>query len=444
MSAIVTAGDQDWYADVPRSIRRQTIIGLILILLFFGGFGTWSATAPLAAAIISQGSFVATGNNKIIQHLEGGIIEEILVSEGESVKKGQPLIRLDETAASTRERQVFLRRARLEAVVARLKAEQAGKDELSFPPIITSNLDDSDVRAMAEEQRVNFQTVKNKLASDIQLLVHNIDSLNFRVHGFKTLLVSTQRQLELLTEEYEGKKKLLEKGFMRAPELKAIQRAIADAEGNIGRLEAEIQETDSQVSKQEQQITQTRNAYRQAALDQLQSVASELDTVREEERTARNVLNRAVIHAPVSGVVVRMHYYSSGGVIESGKSILEILPANVPLIIECQIAKNDIDSLKVGQTATIRLTALNRRTTPVLYGEVFYISADSVPDATGQKYEAYVVRVRLPASEISRIAGFSPTPGMPAEVLIQTAERTFLSYIVKPIRDSMSRAFAER
>ncbi|QKV19178.1 HlyD family type I secretion periplasmic adaptor subunit [Oricola thermophila] len=444
MSLPVAAGDQEWFAEVPRSIRGHVILGIILIVLFFGGFGAWAATAPLAAAVISQGSFVATGNNKIVQHLEGGIIEEILVSEGEKVEKGQPLIRLDETAAFTRERQVFLRRARLEAVVARLRAEQEGAEEVVFPHIITSNLNDPDISEIAEEQRINFQTTGEKLTSDIQLLEHNIDSLEFRIRGYEGLLESSRRQLALLTEEHEGKKQLYDRGFMRAPELKAIERAIAETKGNIERVTAEIDETRSQIDRFEQQIRQTKNAYRQAALDQLQSVAAELDTVREEERTVRNILHRAVIHAPVSGVVVRMHYHSAGGVIESGKPILEILPSNVPLIIECQISQSDIDSVKPGQQAMVRLTALNRRTTPVLYGEVFYVSADSVPDTTGQRYEAYVVRVRLPANELSRIAGFSPTPGMPAEILIQTAERTFLSYLVKPIRDSMSRAFTEK
>jgi HlyD family type I secretion membrane fusion protein len=138
-----------------------------------------------------------------------------------------------------------------------------------------------------------------------------------------------------------------------------------------------------------------------------------------------------------------MHYRSIGGVIESGKPILEILPSDVPLIIETQVRRTEIDSVRIGQTATLRLTALNQRTTPVLYGQVDYISADSLPDVTGGKRDIYVARISLDAAELDRIPGFSPPPGMPVEIMIQTAERTFLNYLIKPIEDSMSRAFME-
>jgi HlyD family secretion protein len=220
---------------------------------------------------------------------------------------------------------------------------------------------------------------------------------------------------------------------------------MADAEGQMGRLSAEVAETNAQIVKHEQQIDQTRAAYRQAALDELQSVEAELDSVRQQSREAENVLGRATIHAPVAGTVVRMLYHTSGGVIESGKSIMEILPAGVPLVIETLIPRTEIDNVRVGQKATVQLIALNRRTTPVLNGEVYYVSADSLPDASGdQRHEAYLARISLPVSELSRVPGFSATPGMPVQVMIQTAERTFFSYLIKPITDSMSRAFIEQ
>jgi HlyD family type I secretion membrane fusion protein len=213
----------------------------------------------------------------------------------------------------------------------------------------------------------------------------------------------------------------------------------------MGRLSAEISETGAQVVKHEQEMRQTENAYRQAALDELEGVETELDSIREQSREAQNVLRRATIHAPVSGTVVRIFYHTSGGVIESGKSIMEILPANVPLIIEAQVPRTEIDNVKVGQKATVRLVALNARTTPVLNGEVYYVSADSLPDASGPTAkEVYLARVNLPVSELARVPGFAPTPGMPAEILIQTAERTFFNYLSKPIKDSMARAFNER
>ncbi|WP_265516074.1 HlyD family type I secretion periplasmic adaptor subunit [Nitratireductor luteus] len=445
MSNIAKVHDMEWYADVPRSIWKQTTVGLILLALTFGGFGGWAVTAPLAAAVIAQGSFVATGRNKIVQHFEGGIIKEILVNEGDFVQLDQPLIRLDETAALARERQLFLRRFRLEAIAARLNSQIRGTDEIELTPFIADNRDAPDVVPILEGQRLNFDAWQDNLNSDIGLLRQNIEALGFRAEGYAEQRQAMMLQLELLREEAVGKEILLKKGLMRKNEISAIQRAIAEATGQIGRLSAEIAETRSQIVKQEQEIQQTRNAYRETALDELEGIQGELDAVREQFREAQNILQRVTINAPVAGTVVRMNYHTPGGVIESGKGILEILPADVPLIIETQVPRTEIDNVKTGQTAAVRLIALNQRTTPVLEGKVYYVSADALPgEKTAQDQEVYLARIHLSPSELARVRGFSPTPGMPAEILIQTAERTFFSYLTKPIVDSMSRAFSER
>jgi HlyD family type I secretion membrane fusion protein len=434
----------EWYCEVPRSITKHTVVGLVLIVACFGGFGAWATTAPLAAAVIAQGSFVATGQNKIVQHLEGGIIKELLVEEGDHVRQGQPLIRLDETAAQANERQFFLRQARLEGIVARLGAEASGSERVVFPTLLTDKLADPDIGSVMESQEMHFKATRAKLNSEIGLLKQNVEALAFRAEGYQQQQDSMERQRELLLDEYEGKTTLLKQGLLRKTEINAIQRAIADAEGQSGRLIAEVSETKAQIRKLEQQIEQLVNTYKQTALDQLQTISAELDNVREQARAAENVLRRATINAPVTGTVVRLNYHTSGGVIESGKNIMEILPADVPLIIEAQIPRIEIDNVKTGQKAHVRLTALNQRTTPVLDGQVYYVSADSLEIAGEVKKEVYLARVSLPAAQLSRVPGFSPTPGMPAELLIQTAERTFFQYLMKPIVDSMSRAFMER
>ena len=188
-----------------------------------------------------------------------------------------------------------------------------------------------------------------------------------------------------------------------------------------------------------------RSAYRQAALDELQMVQAELESLREQSRKARSILARSEVVAPVAGTIVRLHYHTSGGVIETGKPILEILPLNAPLIIEAMISRTEIDSVHAGQLAAVRLTALNQRTTPVLEGKVFYLSADAIAEG-GQNgpQEVYLARISLDSGQLARVPGFSPTPGMPAEIMIQTQERTFAQYIAKPIMDSMSRAFREQ
>lgn len=442
---IAKVHDIQWYAEVPRSIWKQTAFGLVLITVAFGGFGTWAFTAPLASAIIAQGSFVATGQNKIVQHLEGGIIKEILVNEGDQVRLDQPLIKLDETAAQTNARQLFLRMARLEAISARLNAQVQGNGSIQFPSIILDNRGDPEISPIMESQQLNFNASESKRDSDIALFDQNIKAMEFRNEGINEQISSVRRQLAFLKEEYLGKQKLLDQGLIRGTEVKAIQRAMADAEGQIGKMVAEVSENREQIVRFDQQITQTKDTYRQAALQELQSLEAELDAVREQSREAENVLRRVTINAPVPGTIIRMYYHTAGGVIESGKAILEILPTDVPLVIEAQVPRTDIDNVKVGQKASVRLTALNRRTTPVLEGEVYYVSADALPEMQGPvPKEVYLARVRLPVSELARVPGFSPTPGMPAEIMVQEHPRTFFSYLTKPIADSMARAFMEQ
>lgn len=435
----------EWFDEVPRSIVRHSIMGLLIIILAVGGFGAWAFRAPLAAAVITQGSFVATGNNQIVQHLEGGMIREILVGEGDFVKAGQPIMHLDETAAQAKLRELFLRRARLEILTARLLAEYRGAEDFEIPNFLDGEEDDPAIQQIIRNQQLNFQAARTKLNKDVSVLERNIKALDSRLDGYKAQLSSLTQQISLLDEDIDAQSILYEKGLSPKTRINSLRRAKADGTGQIGRLEAQLTETQAMREKYQGEIEQAIITHQQAALDELQSAEAELDSVRENYRKAADVYRRSSINAPVSGTVVRMNYNTPGGVIESGKPIAEILPTNVPLIIETQVPRVDIDSVKLGQQATVRLTSLNQRTTPVLEGTVYYISADALPDDSEVvPQEVYLARVQLPASELSRVPGFTPTPGMPAEVMIQTAERTFFEYITKPIVDSMQRAFREQ
>jgi len=435
----------EWYGDVPRSIRLHSFVGLTVLFCSFGGFGYWGATAPLASAIIAQGSFVATGNNKVVQHLEGGIIKEMLVSEGESVKEGDVLVTLDQTAALTNERMLTLRRLRLEAVVGRLRAEAQGSREFKLPDIVMAEASDPDINAIIQSQNVVFHSKQIKLEEQLNLIEKNIKSLEYRFEGYKGQRESFERQLALLSDERDSKARLVKVGYMRKTDLLAIERAIADAMGDISRLNGELNESEAEIAKFRQEAIIAVNSNKQAALDALETAESDLDSVRQQLHEAAGVLERTVIRSPVTGTVVRSYYHTAGGVITTGKPIMEILPAHVPLILEAQVLRTSIDQLHEGQTAAIRLTALNRRTTPVLEGKVFYVSADSIEENAGLSVkDVYIVRVQIPDSEIARVHNFHPVPGMPAEVLIQSSERTFFEYLGKPIADSMSRAFKER
>src|SRR5690554_1893492 len=358
MSDLTQVSANEWYAEVPRSIRKQTVAGFILLVVCFGGFGVWAFSAPLAAAVITQGRFVATGQNKMVQHYEGGIIQHIIAREGDQVTVDQPLIKLDETAARARQRQLYLRRMRLETMAARLTAQTADKTTFAVPEAVMEEADDPEIASMIEGQRLAFEVWREKVNNETDIMAQNIKSLEFRADGYAEHKSAMESQLTLFNQELEGKQTLLKRGLLRATEVMALQRAIAEAVGQSGQLAAQIAETRAQIIKYEQEIQQTKGLQREASLKELQDVQSELDAVREQEHEANTVLRRATIDAPVSGTVVRSYYHTAGGVIESGKPILEILPADVPLIIEAQVKRTEIDNVRVGQPASVRLVAL--------------------------------------------------------------------------------------
>lgn len=435
----------EWHHEIPRSIRRHTITGLTLMVLAFGGFGYWAFTAPLAAAVISQGSFVATGRNKIVQHLEGGIIERIYVEEGQFIEEGDSILSLDQTSAKASEREFHLREMRLQATSERLLAEYEEKEELQYSPGLSEVArTDNEVAAILDSQRLTFDITRKGLLNDIALLGNNIETLKIRSRGIEAQLDALRLRSQILAEDIGDKTGLLESGLIRKSELNALRRAQAESEGQVARLQAEDDEVHQMLTKHQAQIDRARALYRQTALDDLGPVAADLESVREKARAARNVLKRSIVRAPVSGVIVRLHYHTPKGVIETGKPIAEILPSDAPLIIETQVPRTEIDDVGLGQKANVRLTALNQRTTPVLFGEVIYVSADSLTeDVGGMAQEIYLSRISISPSEVDRIPGFRPTPGMPVEVMIQTRERTFADYITKPVTDSFSRAFRE-
>jgi HlyD family secretion protein len=405
------------------------------MVLAFGGFGIWAFRAPLAAAVMAQGSFVATGQNKVMQHLEGGIIAEILVREGETVSAGQPIVRLDGTLASATKRELDVRRARLEATEARLLAEHRGADRLLFPASLTDKAADLEIASIMEGQRKGFEVARSALANDLALIGRNIEALEARRQGYALQRQSLAAQAAILSEELGNKQGLLDKGIVSRDTISALRRALLDAQGQGARLEAEVQEIDSMRARYQTQIERTLDEHRQAALSELQGIQAELESVREQLNKAENVLSRTELLAPVAGTVVRLYYHTAGGVIEPGRAVAEILPADAPLIVETLISRSDIDSVQVGQEAT----------TPVLSGRVDYVSADAV--ATGEPAsgrEAYVVRASLTRDELRRVRHFTPKPGMPVEIMIRTETRSFAQYIAKPVIDSMSRAFREQ
>jgi HlyD family secretion protein len=398
--------------------------------------------------VVTSGVFVVTSQNKIVQHLEGGIIRNIAVNEGDIVDVGQTLVELDETAPRAELRRLLLRRTRLMAMDARLQTEMREEREISFPSDILAAANQPEITEILDSQKLAFWARRNNVDSEIASIMEGINALQERIQGSNVQLAGVRRQIKLVEEEIQAKEILLRTGLVRKPEVLALQRAQASLEGEVGRLIGEIGDAKERIARSLEQVTGVRRTAIKAAVEQLHEVRGELVDVRERLGAAKGVLDRITIVAPVKGVVVKLRYHTQGGVIEPGKNILEILPLQDELIIEGRIRPQDIDNVRRGQHAMVRLNALNHRTTPMIAGEVIYVSADVLPDEKKSPQlgpgDIYIARIKLNAAEAATIPSFVPTPGMPVEIYIKTGERTFFQYLARPIQDSMSRAFRER
>ena len=462
------AGPRPWYAEVPRGTTLPTFLGSAIIVAAIAGFGVWAATAPLAGAIVVSGAFVATGQNKIVQNLEGGIIKDILVREGDVVEPGQDMIRLDEATVRTELRRLLLKELRLVMTEIRLQTEinvasapPVGKSLISTKEVGVDLLPTSSISLMSSDgvtgqevdavranQRLIFETHQRALSSEVLGLEQTIRSLNDHLQGADLQLKATNRQIALFQEEIDAKGSLLANGMLKRSDMLLLLRARAALEGEVGRLTADAGDTREKIARAQEQIVASRNNAVKTAVEQIQEIRADLYDTRERIRTSTGVVSRSNIKAPVRGAVVKLGYHTTGGIIEPGKAIMEILPLNEELLIEVRIRPQDIENVKQGADAVVRLSALSARVTPMIAGDVVYVSPDAVQEDArlDRSTQVYIARVRLrvDAEQAAVLTNFVPTPGMPAEVYIKTGERTFLSYLLRPIHDSMTRAFREK
>jgi HlyD family type I secretion membrane fusion protein len=441
-------GIDQWYREVPRSARWPITAGIVVLLTWGLGFGAWAALAPLEGAVVASGSFVATGQNKQVQHLEGGIIRDILVKEGDLVEPNQLLLRLDEMAAKSKLRRLVLRQFRLSAIEARLNAEIHPDASLQFPPTT-----DPEVESIMEGQQAQLSARRSTLLLQEKVLRKEISGLQETVGGYEKQVDSTQKRLALFDEELKDKNTLLDRQLVRKTEVLDLQRSEASLAGELGELLGRIGDAKDRIARADQQIAQLHAEAVQKAVEELRQTESDLDDVQEQIRAATDVVERTEVRAPVRGIVVKLNRHTAGGVVGPGEVILELLPVDDNLVIEARVNPRDISHVKAGQDSLVRLTALNQRMTPMIEGKVVYVSADAVPEQMAQnakelegpRHDSFVVRVRLDDDDThKKVGSFQPTPGMPADVYIKTGQRTFFSYMMRPVLDSFSRAFRER
>jgi HlyD family secretion protein len=431
-----------WTKTVDTRTAPISLFGYGFMIVCLGGFGVWASTAPLAGATIAPGYVAAAGQNIMIQHLEGGIIKAVDAREGDHVKANQPLITLDPTQAEAQLNRFLKQLAALRAKTMRLEAERDLRDKLTIPAdIVRSSRGDIFPDVVAEEQ-VEFNARYSRYIAEGEILKQRIAALEEAITGLKVQKKASEDQLKIVREEIDRKKELLDSGLTNRSEYTNLLRAEAELIGQVGQLESQIASSSTQIVETKQQIERLTTARVEDAVTDLNTQRANIADVEEQERAAQNVLDRTVIRAPADGIIVRSVHNSVASVIRAGEPFMELLPTSDHLIIEARVSPHDIDTLRIGQTASLHFSALNARITPQVPGTVTYISADRLVDqSSGQPF--YTARLKITDDLPPQVPRDKIYPGMPVEAYISTGDRTFFEYLVRPLMDSFNRAFRE-
>lgn len=435
--------------DVPMnelsgSVRGPVMAGLIIVLGLLGGSTAWALLAPLNSAVIAPASLVVESNRRDVQHLEGGIVRSLHVRDGAEVQAGDVLITLDPTRAQA---PLLILRAAVDAhraLLARLRAEEAGAQGIEFDADILERLRTDPALAEAVRgQQAIFVARRAARNGQIEVLQQRIGQLEVQITGLEAQERARQRQIALIQDELNGVNDLLRSGFAPRTRALALERELAKLQGEQGEYLATVARTRQQIGEAQLQILQIDHAFREEVAKAQQDAQNTLRENQERLAASEDVVRHLEIRAPVSGTVVGLTIHTVGGVLPPGRVLMQIVPERDTLIIEAQVQPQDIEAIQEGQEALIRFTALPQRTLPNLTGRVTLVSADRFTDErSGLPY--YKVRVAPEEASLAAVADRRLLPGMPAEVTITTGERTAARYLVDPLLDVVRASMRER
>ena len=426
------------------SARKHLIIGFLGLLVLVGGFGSWSVITQISGAIVAPGRFEVDQNRQIVQHQTGGTVATILTDEGEQVEAGQLLIQLDgvelRSQLAITEGQLFELMARR----GRLEAERDGADTLTFETeLLEVGAERADVAELITGQTNLFFARRDSIAQEIEQLGKRSAQISSQIEGIVAQEASLGEQLELIQEELANQQSLLDRGLAQAATVLNLQREAARLNGELGELAASKAQAEGRITEIDIERIKLGTRTREEAITRLRDLRyRELELI-EQRNAIRGELDRMDIRAPVSGIVYGMQVRTPRSVVRAAEPLMYLVPQDRPLVIAARVDLIHIDQLVSGQEVTLRLSALDQRNTPELYGEVIQISADAFEDdVTGQSY--YRAEITLNPGEMSKLPeGTILIPGMPVEAFIRTGDRTPLTYLVRPLTDYFTRAFRE-
>ena len=425
------------------SAKSPVIIGLLTIVLLVGGFGVWSTMTAIDGAIVAPGVIQVEQNRQVVQHLDGGLVAEITVSEAQTVTAGDLLIRLDGTQITSElaviEGQYFDGLARR----ARLEAERDDKPEPVFPEeLLVLVAARPDVAEMIEGQRRLFAARLETVEAQISQLGKRMDQIRSQVQGIVAQTTAISDQIALITPEVADQQKLLDKGLTQSVRLIDLKREVARLEGNKGELDGNRAQAEGRATEIELQILQLHSARREEANTQLRDMGDKSLELAGRRRLLAEQISRLDIRAPVSGVVLGLQVTTPNSVIRPAEPVLYLIPQDRPLIIVAQIPPIHVDEVHVGQQVRVIFAAFSARTTPQLLGHIVSVSADAMSDQA-TKSSFYRAEIELEPGEIEKLQGQTVIPGMPVQVFVSTGNRSPMVYLLKPFMDYFQMAFRE-
>ena len=426
-----------------RSIRAHVIAGLVVVAIVAGGFGGWASTMAISGALIAPGQIVVESNVKKVQHPTGGVVGELLARDGDVVKAGQVVVRLDDTVTKANLAIVTKNLDAAMARAARLEAEQRGLFEIRFPKQLTDRAGDPDVEAVMTSESKLFDVRVTGRAGQKSQLRERIHQLNEEIDGLSAQENAKGQEIALVEQELTGVRDLYDKHLVQISRLTTLERDAARLNGERAQYVSSKAQAKGKITETELQIIQVDKDTVSEVSKDLRETNDKIGELIERKITAEDQLRRVEIRSPQDGVVEQSTVHTVGGVINAGDAIMLIVPQSDDLQVEARVNPQDIDKLQVGQKTLLRMSAFNQRTTPELNGVVSRVSPDVATDQrTGQAY--YTIRVSMPPEEIARLGDVKLIPGMPVEAFVQTGDRTVLSYLMKPLHDQLMRAFRER
>jgi HlyD family type I secretion membrane fusion protein len=427
---------------VPTSPWPIIATGVTTIVLFFGVLGGWAATAPLASAVQASGNLIVSGDNKIVQHLDGGIIREILVKNGDKVTEGQVLIRVDDVQAKASVDLIRSQYLSLLAAEARLQAERDETKEVTFPQELLEASAQPGVQAMIEGQNNLFTERKRTLDGQVSVLQQRIKQLKQQIGGAAMQQQAQDEQLKLIQDELDSAMQLYAKGYVPKTRILELQRTVAALGGESGAYKSSKASTQQAIGEAELQILQLRKERLSEVIQNLSDTQDKINAMTERLHAAEDVLKRTIITAPASGTVLNLAANTIGGVIAPGGKILEIVPGNLPLLIEAAVRPEDIAEIRPGLVTEIRLTAYNQRSTGIIHGTVTEVSADRIVTQQDPRGH-FEIKARI-TDDLSQLPEIEIVPGMPAILSIPIQERTVLEYIIGPLTDYIASGMREK